>query len=324
VGVSIGLSARGDSSELAMSVLKRSDLAMYEAKRLGKNRAVWFDADMERASLEQSRLAAEIRAGLGRGEFVPHFQPLLDLASQRVRGFEVLARWVHPERGTLGTDAFLAVAKSSGLIAELSMTVMRSAFLQAVHWPCELIVAVNVSPTQLKDPRFADRLFALMRETRFAASRLEVEVSEQAMLVDNHQTLTTIHRLRAAGTRISLDDFGTGYAALSQFHEMPFDRIKIDRNFVSSLRSDKHSDAIVQAITALGKTLSLPITAEGIEEESMQDLLVALGATEGQGWLYGEALPGIEAAREYLELDQAQLSAIGTAARPALRRAKMA
>ena len=137
----------------------------------------------------------------------------------------------------------------------------------------------------------------------FDPARLEIEVTEDALLNDNIQTLATLQRLREAGARVSLDNFGTGYAALSQFRDMPFDRIKIDRNFVSSLRSDRHSDAIVHAIAALGKSLSLPITAEGIEEEAIQDLLVAMGATEGQGFLYGEALSGIETARKYLALE---------------------
>lgn len=303
VGVSIGISMREGPHELATASLQRADVAMYEAKRLGRGRAVWFDADMERVRNERTRLEAAIRAGLERGEFVPHFQPLLDLASLRIRGFEVFARWHHPRQGTLGPDSFLAVAEGCGLIAELSLGVMRAALAQAVHWPAELSLAVNLSPVQFKDPLLADRVLQLLRQTAFPATRLEVEVSEQTLLTANERVLAIVHKLRDAGVRVALDDFGSGYAGLARFRELPFDRLKIDRDFVASLRNDKQSDAFVQAIATLGKSLSLPITAEGIEEETIQDLLVTLGATDGQGWLYGEALPGEDAARKYLDID---------------------
>lgn len=304
VGVSIGISMREPDHDLVTSVMRRSDIAMYEAKRLGKGRAVWFDPEMERLQDARSKLETEIRDALEHGEFVPHFQPLLDLTSLRIRGFEVLARWMHPRRGLLGPETFMEVAENSGLIAELSLSVMRAALAQAIHWPRDLSLAFNVSPMQFKDPLLADRIQSVIRETGMAAERLEIEVSEFSLLHDNTLTLATIHRLKDAGVRISLDDFGTGYAALSRFSELPFDRIKIDRNFVNSLRSDRQSDAIVRAIAALGKTLSLPITAEGIEEETIQDLLVSIGATEGQGWLYGAALSGPDAARTYLDLQE--------------------
>jgi diguanylate cyclase (GGDEF)-like protein len=323
ISVSVGISKRESAAELVSSVLQRSDIAMYEAKRLGKNRAVWFDADMERVRNERSQAETEIRAGLERGEFVPHFQPLLDLKSMRIRGFEVLARWIHPRRGLLAPDQFIEVAESSSLIAELSLNVMRQALALAVRWPGELSLAVNVSPVQFKDPLLADRIQVLLREVGFAPGRLEIEVSEHSLLHDNTLTLATIQRLKNAGVRISLDDFGTGYAALSQFRELPFDRIKIDRHFVNSMRSDRHSGAIVQAIAALGKTLSLPITAEGIEDETIQDLLVTLGATDGQGFLYGGALSGADTALTYLDLDGDQaevLPAAAPIARPVDRR----
>ena len=167
IGVSIGLSTREGSGDLVTAVLQRSDIAMYEAKRLGRNRAVWFDTNMERVRQERSLAEAEIRAGIERSEFVPHFQPLLDLTTLSIRGFEVLARWLHPRRGTLGPDTFLEAAEASGLIAELSLDVMRSAFAQAAHWPAHLSVAVNISQVQFKDPLLADRLLWLLRDAGF-------------------------------------------------------------------------------------------------------------------------------------------------------------
>jgi diguanylate cyclase (GGDEF)-like protein len=299
VGASLGLSTLEPSDERTISLLRRSDIAMYEAKRLGRNRYVWFDVQMERELQNRSLLESEMRSGILEGEFVPYFQPMLDLASQEVRGFEVLARWVHPERGVLEPGEFIAVAEATGMISDLSFTVMRTALQDALSWPSHVTIAVNVSPVQFKDPLLSQRIVKLLQETGFPPHRLELEVSERAILNDRDIALATVESLKNFGVGMSLDDFGTGYASLSQRQELPFDRIKIDRNFVSSLVDDRRSNAIVHAIAALGRNLQLPITAEGVESEEVQLRLRELGCSHVQGWLFGRAVPAAEASEVF-------------------------
>lgn len=299
VSGSVGIASSDEGAVPPASVLHHADIAMYEAKRAGRNRYVWFDSAMEDELLERNQLEADIRNGIERGEFEPFFQPLLDLKTSTVKGFEVLARWNHPAKGLIMPDQFIPIAEGNGIISELSLTVMRSALAQAKAWGDELTIAVNVSPVQFRDPLLPDRIEALLEDVEFPPTRLELEITETAILEDKETTLASVNRLRAKGIRISLDDFGTGYASLSQLRELPFDRIKIDKSFVASLIKDRQSDAIVEAITAMGRSMSLPITAEGIEEESAQELLLGLGCTDAQGWLYGKAMSAEDVAKTY-------------------------
>lgn len=296
---SVGIAHVADCDTSPAESLHRADIAMYEAKRAGRNRYTSFDEGMERELIERNQLEADIRRGVEQGEFVPFFQPLLSLETSTLKGFEVLARWNHPTNGLVMPDQFIPIAEANGMIAELSMGVMRAALLQASEWDGELTLAVNVSPVQFRDPLLPDRIAALLKDVDFPAARLELEITETAILEDKTTTLKIINRLRAMGIRISLDDFGTGYASLSQLRELPFDRIKIDKSFVSSLIEDRQSDAIVEAITAMGRSMSLPITAEGVENEFAQDLLAGLGCTDAQGWLYGKAMSAVDVARIY-------------------------
>jgi diguanylate cyclase (GGDEF)-like protein len=291
VGASLGLSTLEPTDERTMSLLRRSDIAMYEAKRLGRNRYVWFDAQMEQKLQNRSLLEAEMRSGIRTKQFIPYFQPMLDLVSGEVKGFEVLARWAHPERGIVEPDEFIAVAEATGMISELSFGVMHTALQEALSWPNHITIAVNVSPVQFKDPLLAQRIVKLLQETGFPPHRLELEVSERAILNDRDLALATVASLKNFGVRMSLDDFGIGYASLSQLQDLPFDRIKIDRNFVSSLLEDRRSNAIVHAIAALGRSLQLPITAEGVESKEVQTRLKELGCSHAQGWLFGRAVP---------------------------------
>ena len=299
IGASLGLSTLEPSDERPASLLRRSDIAMYEAKRLGRNRCVWFDAQMEQKLQNRNRLEAEMRAGLLAEEFIPYFQPMLDLASSEVKGFEVLARWAHPHRGILAPGEFLAVAEATGMISDLSFAVMRRALKDALAWPSFVTIAVNVSPVQFKDPLLSQRILKLLQETGFPPHRLELEVSERAILNDRETALAALASLKNFGVRISLDDFGTGYASLSQLQDLPFDRIKIDKDFVGSLLNDRQSNAIVHAIAALGKNLQLPITAEGVESEEVQVRLRELGCSHAQGWLFGGAVPAAEASEVF-------------------------
>jgi diguanylate cyclase (GGDEF)-like protein len=290
VGVSLGLSSLDETCAGARVLLRRSDIALYEAKKLGRNRLAWFDEAMEIELARRSGIEADMRLGLAEGLFVPFFQPLIDIESGELRGFEVLARWQHPERGIVEPDEFIPLAETIGLISDLSFAVMRTALIAARDWPSELTIAVNVSPVQFKDPILGQRILKLVRETGFPCQRLELEITESAIMEDSELALATITSLKNQGIRISLDDFGTGYASLSQLRALPFDRIKIDRSFIASVLGDEQSGAIVRSIVALGKSLRLPITAEGIETSQIHAKVKELGCTDAQGWLFGRAM----------------------------------
>ncbi len=290
VGASIGIAQLHGASRELRWLLRRADLAMYEAKSAGKNRCVEFNEGMEIELGKRAALEAEIRHGIMAGEFVPHFQPIVELATGEVKGFEALARWEHPEKGVLEPSAFLEVAETSGLIGEISLSVMQQALQAARAWPAHLKIAVNMSAVQFKDPLLAQRLLRILMITAFPARRLELEIPESCLIGDREYALANIQSLQAQGIGIVIDDFGTGYASLTHLQTLPFDRIKIDHSFVRQLESDPQCDALVQAIATLGKGLSIPLSAEGIESATIQSRLEALGCADAQGWLFAKAL----------------------------------
>ncbi len=232
-------------------------------------------------------------------EFVPYFQPLISLDSGELNGFEVLARWRSPTRGIVEPADFIEIAEQSGQISALSMRVMEKAFIEAKDWPAELKLAVNISPIQFRDPQLAERIVKILTETGFPARRLEVEITESSLMEDRAQALTIVQSLRNNGITIALDDFGTGYASLSQLHALPFDRIKIDKSFINALGDNEQSAAIVETITALGKSLKVPITAEGVETGAIREQLAALGCSDAQGWYFGRAVAGHVASMKF-------------------------
>jgi diguanylate cyclase (GGDEF)-like protein len=291
VSLSAGIASLGSDAG-SVDALRQADVAMYSVKQTGRNGFAWFDAEMEQQIQARVVLEDEIRAAIEADEFVPFFQPLISLDTGELNGFEVLARWNSPQRGLIEPDNFIGAAEQSGQLGTLSMRVMEKAFLQAKDWPAHLKLAVNVSPVQFRDPQLAERIIRILTETGFPAGRLEVEITENSLLEDRAQALTILQSLRNHGIAIALDDFGTGYASLSQLHTLPFDRIKIDRSFISSLGENDQAAAIVQTIAALAKTLGVPITAEGIESEDIRQQMATLGCTDAQGWHFGRAVPG--------------------------------
>ena len=283
----------------AAEVLRRADVAMYSVKRSGRNGLAWFDEEMSRQLQNRVALEEEIRAAIEADEFVPFFQPLISLETGELNGFEVLARWRSPTRGVVEPAEFIEIAEQSGQISALSMRVMEKALCEAREWPQELKLAVNVSPLQFRDPRLAERIIKLLTETGFPARRLEVEITESSLMEDREQALTIVQSLRNNGITIALDDFGTGYASLSQLQTLPFDRIKIDRSFINSLGENEQSAAIVETITALGRSLHVPITAEGVETPAIREKLAALGCADAQGWYFGRAVAGHVASMQF-------------------------
>ncbi|HXG81970.1 MAG TPA: EAL domain-containing protein [Sphingomicrobium sp.] len=308
ISVSAGI-APIDRSVDTLDMLRRADVAMYSVKRSGRNGLAWFDKDMEQQIQHRVALEEEIRAGLEADEFVPYFQPLISLDTGELNGFEVLARWRSPRRGVVEPADFIEVAEQSGQIGPLSMRVMEKALLEAKDWPPHLKLAVNISPTQFRDPRLAERIVKILTETGFPARRLEVEITENSLLEDREQALTIVQSLRNSGITIALDDFGTGYASLSQLHSLPFDRIKIDRSFISALSAGEQGAAIVETITQLGRSLRVPITAEGVETDAVREQLAALGCSDAQGWVFGRAVAGHVASMQFSKLAEPEAPA---------------
>jgi diguanylate cyclase (GGDEF)-like protein len=287
ISASVGI-ARSDFDCASIDALMRSaDIAMYAAKNSGRNRFAWFDLSMERELQARNELEVGLRSAIPRQEIVPYFEQQIDLATGGLSGFEVLARWEHPTRGLIAPDKFIPIAEETGMIADLSLSVMRQAFLAAKDWDAGLSISVNISPTQLKDAWLAQKIIKVLTETGFPASRLEVEITETALFDNLALAQSIVGSLKNQGIRLALDDFGTGYSSLAHLRALPFDRIKIDKSFIMSMTENTESAAIVTAITRLGESLNLPITAEGIEDAVIEERLRALGCGKGQGYLYG-------------------------------------
>ena len=296
VTVSVGISRSDGSSDPARPVdaqalLHMADVAMYQAKRAGKNRYFWFERPMEHELRFRSELERSMRAGVPRGEFVPFYEQQIDLKTGKLVGFEMLARWQSPTFGLVGPEVFIPVAEEIGVIAELSENLIRQALADARDWSPEVRLAVNISPIQLRDPWFAQKLLKLLIEANFPPSRLEIEITESALHENVGLVRTLITSLKNQGVSISLDDFGAGYSSLAQLRSLPFDRLKIDRSFVTSMPDSRDSATIVQAISSLGEGLGLPITAEGVENIEVVAELQRLGQFNAQGYLYGRPEP---------------------------------
>ena len=269
-------------------LIRRADIALYAAKKNGRNGYSWFENGMEIELRTRNSLESDIRAAIPNDEFVPYFEQQIDLSNGELVGFEMLARWVSPVRGLIPPDDFIPVAEETGMIGDLSMSIIRKALMEAKNWDAKLSISVNISPVQLKDPWLAQKIVKLLVETGFPANRLEVEITESSLFKNLSLAQSIVGSLKNQGIKISLDDFGTGYSSLAHLRALPFDRIKIDRSFVSSMEDNAESEAIVRAITGLGESLGVPITAEGIEHESVIAKLNELGCSKGQGWHYGQ------------------------------------
>ena len=295
ISASLGIAVPDADCRTMDALMRRADIAMYAAKHQGRNRFAWFDVSMEDELKARNEIEQGMRVGIPRGEFVPYFEQQIDLSTNRLHGFEVLARWEHPTRGLVMPDNFIGIAEETGAIADLSFTVMRQAFLEARFWDPAISLSVNISPTQLKDPWLAQKLVKLLTETGFPAGRLEVEITETSLFDNLALAQTIVGNLKQQGMRIALDDFGTGYSSLGHLRALPFDRIKIDKSFVTTVCDNAESAAIVAAITRLGHSLGLPITAEGIEDTAIEEKLRQLGCHKGQGFLYGRPMPAATA-----------------------------
>ena len=291
LGVGIGIAvAPEDGMELEVLV-QHADRALYRAKAEGRNGIRFFETVMNEHVERRIVIESELRAAIAAKSIVPFYQPVVAFAGQRIIGYEALARWNSDKLGWVPPDQFIVLAEEIGLIGELGDHLLRQACMDARTWPADTTLAVNVSGRQLRDSTLGLRILAILADTGFSPRRLELEITETALVDNMTVAQNIINQLRQAGVRIALDDFGTGYATLSQLLSFRLDRIKIDRSFVDRLGKDEESDTIVRAILGLAKGFGLATTAEGIEDADQLAALKANGCLVGQGYLFGKAVP---------------------------------
>jgi diguanylate cyclase (GGDEF)-like protein len=296
VGAFLGIAASNPDEGQIPDFLRRADIALDRAKSALSARPVWFDEGMERALIVHSEIEQGIRYGLEHGQFVPFFEPQVDLRTGEIIGFEVLARWEHPLSGLIEPDRFIPVAEEHGLIGRLSEQVILAALVQAAEWDSSIKISVNISPTQLTDSWLAQRIVRLLAEAGFPAERLVVEITESSLFADLELAKQIVTGLKNQGVRLALDDFGTGFSSLAHLRSLPFDVIKIDRSFVSTLENDRESAAIVRAVTTLADAIGVPVTVEGIEDAATHAAVAGFGCAVGQGWYFGKPMSGDQAA----------------------------
>ncbi len=294
IGTSVGVALAPHDGTRPDTLLKNADMALYRAKLEGRGTYRFFERDMDVKLQARRALELDLRAALVDGEFELFYQPLLDLASNAICGFEALIRWRHPTRGLVGPAEFIPVAEELGLIVPMGEWVLRQACTEAAAWPAGIKVAVNLSPIQFKSGQLVPTVIDALHRSGLPAFRLELEITESVLLQDNKATLATLHGLRGLGVRIAMDDFGTGYSSLSYLRSFPFDKIKIDQSFVRDLGAKPDSIAIVRAVAGLGASLGMMTTAEGVETHAQLVQLRSESCTEVQGYLLSRPCPASE------------------------------
>ncbi|ESW90809.1 diguanylate cyclase [Mesorhizobium sp. LSJC269B00] len=290
IGVSIGAAIYPKDGENAAALMANADAALYRAKADGRRMVQFFDPEMDKRLRERYALQRDLRSAVAHGELVLHYQPQARMDGE-IFGFEALARWHHPKHGLISPNAFVSLAEQDGTIVEIGEWTLRQACRDAASWPSPLQIAVNLSPVQFRFGDLVGLVHSILYETGLAPGRLELEITEGVLIRDRATALSVLRRLKALGVRVSMDDFGTGYASLSSLQAFPFDKIKIDRSFVSGVGSNAQSAAIVRTILSLGNALALPVIAEGVETEDERAFLMKEGCPEIQGYLVGRPHP---------------------------------
>lgn len=291
-GIGIALFSRDEDS--AQEVVRHADIALYRAKS-SHSEFCFFEVSMDDQVRERALIEKELRRALATGDIDPHYQPIVDLGTDKVIGFEALARWHHATLGDVPPSRFIPVAEDCRLIGELSDHLLTVACRVATKWPDDIILSFNVSPVELRNPTFGLRVLAILGDTGLSPGRLEIEITESALVRDLNVAKAALDCLRDAGVRIALDDFGTGYSSLYHLRNFKVDRIKIDRSFVESIGRENASFAIVRALLGLSRGLGLQVTAEGIESAYQMEALRSMGCDQGQGFLLGSPLPAAKA-----------------------------
>ncbi|WP_257167788.1 EAL domain-containing protein [Bradyrhizobium sp. SRS-191] len=294
IGATIGIAMAPNDGDDAEKLLKNADMALSRAKTETRGSFSYFESGMDARAQSRRKIETELRDAIQRDVLQPHYQPLIDLVTGRITGFEALVRWPHPERGMIPPSEFIPIAEETGLISGLGRSMLRQACSDAAKWPDEVRVAVNMSPLQFRVGNVLSLVMDALKQSGLPASRLELEITETLVLEKSGQVLATLHALRALGVRISMDDFGTGYSSLSYLRSFPFDKIKVDQSFIRDLAANREAQAIVRSIVSLGKGLGVTITAEGVETEAELRCLRAEGCHEAQGYLFSRPRPNAE------------------------------
>ncbi len=291
IGTSVGITVFPADTASAESLLMMADMALYRAKAEGRGTFRFFEPEMQSKLQARRTLEFDLRRAIGRQEFELHYQPLIDLASGEVSAIEALIRWRHPVRGLVPPNEFIPLAEETGLIVPIGAWVLGRACADAMGWPARVRVAVNISPVQFKGTGLVETVMDVLADTGLPPHRLELEITETALLTDADAHLMILRRLQTMGLRIAMDDFGTGYSSLSYLRSFPFDKIKIDRSFIRDIETSPDCKAIVRAVTSLGGHLGIPITAEGVETPAQLEQLRAEGCQEVQGYLFSRPVP---------------------------------
>ena len=290
VGCSVGLCCTDDAID-PDHLMQQSDIALYEAKRLGRGRAVCYRPGLREAVAERTALEGDLREAVRNGDFHLAYQPILTLGNETIVGFEALIRWTHAQRGPVPPDKFIPLAEEAGLIGEIGKWVLEEACRAARLWPSHQHVAVNVSPVQFRSASLLAHVTGALASSGLDARRLEVELTETALVEDGQQIAHTLASLRALGIKVAMDDFGTGYSSFAHLRDLPLDRIKIDRSFVAAMLEDRHSLAVVRAVVSMGRDMGVETLAEGVETVEQLDMLRSLGCGAVQGYLIGRPDP---------------------------------
>lgn len=291
LGSSLGVSLYPDDGRTVEALMANADMALYRAKEGGRGAYRFFKREMDDTIRERRNLARDLRQGIADNELLVHYQPLARAADGEVCGFEALARWKHPTRGMIPPLEFIPVAEESGLIGALGDWVLRQACTDAAAWEKPLRIAVNLSPLQLHNPALPSLVHEVLITTGLSPSRLELEITESALFKDYQRALDNLRRLKALGVRIAMDDFGTGFSSLSTLQSFPFDKIKIDKSFVENIHRHDRATVIVRAVLGLGRSLEIPVVAEGVETEEQILFLRGEDCAELQGYAIGRPTP---------------------------------
>lgn len=290
LSASVGCSLFQSGDETTEVLVTKAESALYQAKRSGRAQVVVYSSEMDDAARRDTHLEQALRRAVSAGEVEPFFQPIVDLKTRRITGFETLARWTDRDLGVVPPSGFIPIAEERGLIGPLSQLLLRKATEAARHWPEDLFLSFNLSPSQLVDQNTGLHILSILDRSRFDPRRLEIEITETGLMSDALSAKKIVAELQRCGIRVSLDDFGTGQSSLGRLREFRFDKLKIDRSFVSALLEDRPSEHIIRAILSMCEGLGMASVAEGIEEEAQAERLRSLGCQGGQGYFFGRPL----------------------------------
>lgn len=294
IGVSIGIALIPQDGQTSEEIMRKADIAMYRAKAEPVSASRFFEAEMDARIRQRNLIKRDLRTAINEGTVQPYFQPIVDLRTREVVAFEALARWHHPILGNVPPDRFIPIAESCNLLNQLTDHLLREAARAACTWPQDITLSFNISPSQLKDHTFGLRILAILGEAGLSPHRVEIEITESALVRDLEGAQELLGALRQAGIRIALDDFGTGYSGLYHLRNLKINKLKIDRNFVVNMERDPEGAAFMRALLGFGHGLGMTVTAEGVEQSTQANALAEQGCEQAQGFFYARAMPAAE------------------------------